>query len=484
MIMSGDKNNITVITRDNIRVLHAHGKTRSNPSVILSAKDVERIKNAAVVVTKEEEARRVMNLTRERVAAAEAARDRRERLESLEKRRTAHLQLSDIEKEAKDKANYLLSKAQMQLDEEEDDIKRMNELILYAKCVSIRDAQVQEKKLIQHERKVEDMRLDAVMENERQRDLQRMEERQQQRQQELRRGAQVIQQQITERREAAMLESERRDQETKATLAAIARRADQEKQEKRAKLQGQRALMRQVVQANEDAIAKKKAQKLADQDEDRRLLEYLVEKEQKEIEKDRELQARKAEREKELARLHAAQKRATDKLAEQDALRAKRATEAYEREWRRKEREAAEKRVREERALREERAAQQAAREAAIAVEANHLRHEFDENLTQQREENERIRAAEAARADMHRQYSRDVQRQISEREALLKKARDDFFMEGIHLEAERREKKAKIDGIRARKLAELKTLGVPEKYCKEVERKMLLSERPRLTGP
>jgi glutamate synthase domain-containing protein 3 len=86
-----------------------------------------------------------MDMTHERVIAAEHARDRRMKLQEFERKRTQHMQLSDIEKEAKEKANYLLSKAQMQLEEEEDDIKRMNELILYAKCVSIRDAQLEEK---------------------------------------------------------------------------------------------------------------------------------------------------------------------------------------------------------------------------------------------------------------------------------------------------------------------------------------------------
>ncbi|KAI9184302.1 hypothetical protein H9P43_003355 [Blastocladiella emersonii ATCC 22665] len=476
---AGASENITVITRDNIRVLHPHGKARGSKAVVLNAHDMHRIKSAAVVVTKEEEARRAMAAMRERVAQAEAARDRRNHMEDMEKKRTAHLQLSDVEREAKEKANYLLAKAQMQMDEEEDDIKRMNELILYAKCVAIRDAQVEEKELIRAERKSEDMRLDAMMESERQADLRRQEARQQARLAEMRRGAQVIQQQISERREAALLEAERKDQETKATLAIIARQAAEDKAEKQSKLQTQRALMQQVVLANTEAINKKKQQKLTDQDEDRKLLEYLVEKEQKEIAKDRELQARKAEREKELSRLRAAQKRATDKLAEQDALRAKRAYEAYERDWRRKELEAAEKKVRDEASLRAERARQQAAREAAIAVEASHLRQEFLENLDRQAQADAKIRREEALKHDQNRRYSTEVKSQIAEREANKKKGREDFFMEGIRLESERQDKRGKINAIRQRKIAELRGLGVPEKYCKEVERKMLLTEKP-----
>ena len=44
-----------------------------------------------------------------------------------------------------EKSNYLLTKATMQLEEQEDEIKHLNELMLYAKCVSIRDNQVEQK---------------------------------------------------------------------------------------------------------------------------------------------------------------------------------------------------------------------------------------------------------------------------------------------------------------------------------------------------
>lgn len=66
-------------------------------------------------------------------------------MEEYDQKRSANAKLSDLEQEAKAKSNYLLSKAQLQIEEQEDDIKHMNELMLYAKCVSIRDLQVAEK---------------------------------------------------------------------------------------------------------------------------------------------------------------------------------------------------------------------------------------------------------------------------------------------------------------------------------------------------
>jgi hypothetical protein len=68
-------------------------------------------------------------------------------MEQYDHQRSQNAKLSELDQETKDKSNYLLAKAQMQLEEQEDEIKHMNELILYAKCVAIRDAQVDEKVL-------------------------------------------------------------------------------------------------------------------------------------------------------------------------------------------------------------------------------------------------------------------------------------------------------------------------------------------------
>lgn len=51
----------------------------------------------------------------------------------------------------------------MQMEEQEDDVKHLNELLLYAKCVTIRDNQVKQNKLIAKQKKSEELRLDAIV---------------------------------------------------------------------------------------------------------------------------------------------------------------------------------------------------------------------------------------------------------------------------------------------------------------------------------
>merc|ERR1719182_501729 len=80
-------------------------------------------------------------------------------------------------KEAHVAANGVLEKAKQMLDEDMDDVKHMNQMMLYSKVVTIRDAQIMEKRCIQAEKEEEERQLDMMMEIERLKALQMYEER-------------------------------------------------------------------------------------------------------------------------------------------------------------------------------------------------------------------------------------------------------------------------------------------------------------------
>ena len=81
-----------------------------------------------------------------------------------------------MEEEVKQQREHLLAKAQELRDEQTDEIKLLNELILNSKCHAIRDAQILEKDIIEKELTEEEQRLDAMMEHERQRKIKLQEE--------------------------------------------------------------------------------------------------------------------------------------------------------------------------------------------------------------------------------------------------------------------------------------------------------------------
>ena len=63
-----------------------------------------------------------------------------------------------VSQEAKEQSSDLLAKARSQMEEQDDEIKKLNEAILNAKCHAIRDAQLREKEEIIRAVQEEDVR--------------------------------------------------------------------------------------------------------------------------------------------------------------------------------------------------------------------------------------------------------------------------------------------------------------------------------------
>ena len=69
---------------------------------------------------------------------------RKAKMVEMDKNRASKLPATDVEQREAQKAQGLLSKAQQQLDEEHDDVKHMNQMVLYTKVATIRDKQLEE----------------------------------------------------------------------------------------------------------------------------------------------------------------------------------------------------------------------------------------------------------------------------------------------------------------------------------------------------
>jgi hypothetical protein len=86
---------------------------------------------------------------------------------ALDKERAHKVPPTYLEAESKDRELGILSKAQMLLDEEHDDVKQMNQMVMYSKIVTVRDKQKEESKMLEEEWVREQKRLDLMMEIER-----------------------------------------------------------------------------------------------------------------------------------------------------------------------------------------------------------------------------------------------------------------------------------------------------------------------------
>ena len=113
------------------------------------------------------------------------------------------------------------TKAQKRMDEDLDDVKHMNQMMLYSKVVTIRDKQLEENKRLEQEWIDEQKKLDLMIEIERLKVLKEEEEREAKKAVQRLRGKQVIVDQIQERTIQRMKEQEVRDKERQQLLNNI-----------------------------------------------------------------------------------------------------------------------------------------------------------------------------------------------------------------------------------------------------------------------
>lgn len=179
----------------------------------------------------------------------------------------------------------------------------------YSKVVTIRDAQVQEKRYIHQEREEEEAQLDTMMEIERLKALKMYEERNRARMIDQRQGAQVIIEQIKDRQAQRLREEEARDQERAFVLKQIAAMRQEEIEGQKAKRLAAAKLMGEVAEANGSTMRIKEEKLLAERLDDQRILEYQRAKEQHQRELEAEKKRVAEEKEAETAKMRAAQVR-------------------------------------------------------------------------------------------------------------------------------------------------------------------------------
>merc|ERR1719409_2102826 len=166
--------------------------------------------------------------------------------------------------------------------------------MLYAKVVTIRDAQVNEKKVIEKEKQKQDRRL----------------------------GASVITDQIKERERERLRQLEMQDQERDAMIRQIGVMKENEIKAAQAKIEMGKKMLAEVAMSNAQQIELKKSAGDYEKEDDRRIAAYCRDRERREMEYNQQQEAIKAAKERETLRLRAMQEKMADKQAELDGLRA------------------------------------------------------------------------------------------------------------------------------------------------------------------
>lgn len=446
--------NVAVVSQDMLRSIRSEvEKKPTNKAAVLNHGDISRMKASAKIETEDEKKAAATMAKTVKEAAMEQSKARKDRMQAMDRERAQKVPPSDIEQSNRNKDVGILSKAQAQLDEELDDVKHMNQMVLYSKVVTIRDKQLEENKSLEKEWLEEQRKLDLMMEIERLKGLKVAEEREAVRQQARRKGALVIVDQIQEReierikqREQLVKEQEQMARQIENQRLAEIKAAD----DKRARNQ---RLIAEVEAANGVALQKKSEIRQRELEEEQKIVRYNQEKIEREVAQALEERRIKEEKEKEVARLREMQEKAADRQSEIDALRAKRAFEEGERQARRKEVAEKERMQRQAAELEVARKRQFNEREATLATQAKAERDDFLRIIERQKEDEQKERDMEAERQYQLRNHANVVRAQIAKNSTVKQQDRMDYLEEGKKVRQKLEDDRLKVEAIKQKKL-------------------------------
>lgn len=163
-------------------------KGKQADAILITESELKRIKQSTKIVSKQQEAELKKRLEEEREKERETSESLKKRMKEFDQTRANKLPLSDYQKEQREKNQALLEKAQKVIDEEMDDVKEMNKMIHYAKCVTIRDKQLEQAKEAEKFKKEDELKMDMLMEIDRLKSLKYYEEQERIRKENQRQG--------------------------------------------------------------------------------------------------------------------------------------------------------------------------------------------------------------------------------------------------------------------------------------------------------
>jgi hypothetical protein len=377
--------------------------------------------------------------------------------------------MSESEEHSAKQNLKLLANANDAMDAELDDVKHMDQMMLYAKCATIRDRQLQEKAMIQEHLREQELRLDTEMEVKRVRDIKYAEEKERVSKAERKIGAQQIITQIQEREAERTRQQEIRAQEATMMLERIKEQDQKDVEIQREKVEAGKRLLVEVGLANDASSKTKLRAKQQEIVEDQRIADYIKEKDAREHMREEEEKRVKYEKDMEVAQLRAAQEKVMDRQSAIDELRARRYQEQHEREWRHRQLTEAQKRSESQSETKIAREYQRQEKAQRMADQARQDRQEYEQVLDWNRAQAQQDSDKKQVLAGRQDQFREELLEQILTKENEKALARQKFLTEGKQIGRQMAADKRKLGAIKQQKIQMLHSAGVPEKYMADL---------------
>jgi len=296
---------VAVVSASELRDIRSKlEKGPTNNAAIITRADLDRIKAETVIKTTEEikAERKVLNAQKE--AQFMENTKRKERMSVADKMRTSQMpKMTNTAPKGIPGADNLLSKAMEQMDENLDDVKHMNHLMLQSKVVTIRDMQLNENKRLEEEWLAEQKRLDIMMEIERLKGIREEHVKEQKKSAATRRAAEQLVDQIRERDVFRQQQDEILEKEKVQMKLNIKKAMDEEKAKVQDRQQRMMVMSEEIKKANKAAIELKEEAKNREKELEEKIMEHQRQKIAREEADAREARRVREEKERETQRL-------------------------------------------------------------------------------------------------------------------------------------------------------------------------------------
>jgi len=269
---------LRIVTKDQVRTLRVPKKQNDPGNLVIPWSEYCRVKDHSKIRSPDEMYTQVLEKEALNDHKAEQSRARRKEFEILDQTRNAGSQETELDVETRKREQALLANARNQLAEQDDEIKKLNELILEAKVKTVRDKQLWEKQSIKKTVQEHEYQVDMMMEEERVRKVLEAEQKTVARREQLMKGRQDIEEQIDEKDLRKTLQDEIKAQEQKAMLEKLQLLHLEDFENAQQKRAEARALMQDVERANQMAIDIRRGKEDAERMEAVNMARYLEEK--------------------------------------------------------------------------------------------------------------------------------------------------------------------------------------------------------------
>lgn len=437
---------------------------------VLSRADFQRMKANAVIKTDQEirEERRAKEAEQEQLQAK--ARERKKKMMEKEEQAKRRAPKSDIEMEADQARQHYISEAKKQRDDQADAVKLLNTLRERASAFTVRQAQLKEAEQRAENEKLYDNRMNMVMEVERLKALKKAEDAQILLKEKAVADRLVLEAQIQARKKERLLQEEMREQEGVQMKKSMQLALKEEEAAMKKEVLRQKQIQEMVKKENAKSLARKAELKQRDIEEDQAIMRYDRMKAEEARRREEEADREAHEKEMQISKLRAMQEKATNKQAELDELRAKRASEDRERDARRKEANERERKAKQLRQMKEAHEKQAQYKKYQKAIEMQRQEEEFRRNQVEaekSRHVDQNILSRQAAARKEHSKLIRD---QIGEKESLKKKVTAAKYEEGLALRQQTQSEISKMRLIQEQMIKECEAQGVDSKYLMEMK--------------